>query len=243
MARFPRHRTSNPERDDPPRRLGRAGLDALPEAMRGTLGKRAILAVLKADGHRLPPGVDDDDRTAPWLRMSAAATPRDATARATTAGRPTDGNAFDYTRPWLPVDENGREIPPDPDDPRFDRDGNPKADWVKDGGAKAWGLRNSRWNPDLDDGKGDFEYYANRPDLYYRDPKNPDRWVKRKTVPRKPDTPTNIASPKSNSPFPPPPLPPIADPRTKKGGKAIARWIVEFGTWYEQKRQMEKDRR
>lgn len=184
-------------------------LDVLSESRRRALGREVVLATLAEDE-------DDEDRP----------------ARPTAGNHPKDESHFDYDRPWLPVDEQGKEIPPHPDDPRFDADGNPKEDWVKDGGTRAWALRNSRWNPET----GEFEYYADLPG-YSRDP-DTGRW-RRKTEREEEEIEKTRPNREMISL---PPTPPVGeDSRTRRGRLTFDQWLLELGLWGEQERQRRKD--
>ncbi|MFM2130790.1 MAG: hypothetical protein RL477_2336 [Pseudomonadota bacterium] len=184
-------------------------LDVLSESRRRALGREVVLATLAEDE-------DDEDQP----------------ARQAEGERSKDKNNFDYDRPWLPVDEHGKEIPPHPDDPRFDGNGNPKEEWVRDGGTKAWALRNSRWNPET----GEFEYYADLSD-YSRDP-DTGRWTKRTPADEKDDDGTGEKGGTRRYPDTLPPTPPVGEsPRTRRGRLAFGQWLLELGIWGDQQRQ------
>jgi hypothetical protein len=202
-------------------------LDALPEAERGALVRRAILTALKETGRRLPPGLDGEVDASPGARASV----EDAREAAGDGNGP---GVEDKDLPWHPVDENGNEILPHPGDPRFNPDGSPKKEWFGDSAAKRWAGRNSRYNPET----GEFEYYADLPD-FYRDLEDRGRWTRRK-MPREDMVPPR-KPPRVFIPDSPPPMPPSSpDPKKPPRRRDLARYVAEFATWLETQRRRKK---
>ncbi len=132
----------------------------------------------------------------------------------TPADKKSDDAVGDPDRPWHPVDADGNEIPPHPDDPRFNADGSPKPEWYRGDTARIWNGRNSRYDPET----GEFEYYTDLPD-YHRDP-DTGRWTKKgKTE----DTESEKTSPDIGA-ISFPPTPPLGEgPKTRRGRQALGR--------------------
>ena len=126
-----------------------------------------------------------------------------------------------------------RNSDPDHDDQRFDEAGSPKKEWFRDDTALILAGRNSRWDPET----GEFEYYADRPDEYYRDP-DTGRWTKRTATDEKDDRAKNPAQDDENelrqSPelITPAPIPPLGG--VPKNNRDILRWLLwgaRSGVW------------
>lgn len=212
-------------------------LDSLSEAERSAIGRRAILAALEETGGA-PAGLDDKDDAPPAARAGGNDM-REA------AEDDEDPGAEGKGLPWHPVDENGKEIPPHPEDPRFNPDGSPKKGWFGDSTAKRWAGRNSRYNPET----GEFEYYADLPD-FYRDPDNGGRWTKRDenrdkgAAPKKRPAVSDVAKP--------PPWPPVhPKPGSPEWRKALRHWgwkiigwgVDQWNKWRQEEREKEEQRR
>ncbi len=124
-------------------------------------------------------------------------------------------------QPRRPLDESGKEIWPQHEDPRFNPDGTLKEGFAKNP-ALRWAAENSRYNPKTKN----FEFYQDLPE-FQRDTRlgQRGRWQKVKPKPRNNEFP-ETGDPNRRIPTPPP-LPP-----GKKASKfEWAKYGVELSGW------------
>jgi hypothetical protein len=125
-------------------------------------------------------------------------------------------------QPRRPIDENGKEIWPHHEDPRFKPDGTLKEGFAKNA-ALRWAAQNSRYNPKT----RTFEFYHDLPE-FQRDTRlgQGGRWRKVKPKPGDNEKQKDFGEPKRRIPTPPP-LPP-----GKKASKLEwAIYGVELSGW------------
>ncbi len=222
-----------------------------PTAERQRQGRGVMLAALKADGFPLPSGLKDEAAPAVKLpppragerekartdtesfpankggdesprREPSPAPPNAGSNGAEPAPRVgSDTPKEPPFQPRRPIDENGKEIWPHHEDPRYNADGTLKEGFAKNP-ALRWAAENSRYNPKTKD----FEFYQDLPEEFQRDTRQGQggRWRKVKAPPtgdarRKAVGPKRIPTP--------PPMPP-----GKKASKfEWAKYGVELSGW------------
>jgi hypothetical protein len=133
----------------------------------------------------------------------------------------------EWFKPRLPVDREGRILPPTPGDPRYNADGSIKRHWLDPELAPLWSFQHLGWDPKT----GDFFLYKDNPEYHYDDKEG--RWVRNPQQPSNPGEehsgkhksghdpeihkPDDIEPPEDPPPHPQPvyPLPPLGPSERK----------------------------
>lgn len=181
-------------------------------------------------------GLDPDGRMTPegpsFPKLAAVAAKPTQSPNSDKAGKKARSPVADAQKHYDtrgPLGPDGRPMPPDPGDFRFNESGAVAAEAMDDdddeiNATLMWTLANTGINPKT----GEFDYYGNI-DGFERDSRT-GRWRKLPDDVRKPESP---AESKKAQVISPPPAPPIFG---KRKGKQIdleewKRWAVEMGLW------------